>query len=152
MRTIIIQIRPATEAETNYIRFRLKVVGMMWQDIHRVRSDFWVAEDGGEVVGFARLEWGAEGALLGSLYVEPEYRNGGLGRVLVQRLEAEVYKRGRKQMMLFSTDAGEFFTRLGYVETPVTQTVEMMSDTPQVGWYLRHPDLLAEEISYSKML
>lgn len=152
MRTIIVRIRPATEAETNYVRFRLKVVGMIWQDVNPVRSNFWVAEDGGEVVGFARLEFGVSGALMGSLYVEPDYRNGGLGQMLVQRLEMEAARRGRKQLYLFSTDAGNFFTRLGYVKVPVSQTIEAIGDTPQVEWYLRQPDLLAKEVTYTKIL
>lgn len=152
MKTAIVRIRPATEAEANYVRFRLKVVGMMWQDVNPVRSMFWVAEDGRDIIGFARLEFGLQGALLGSLYVEPEYRSSGLGRAIVKRLETEAYKRGRQQLHVFSTEKGEFFKSLGFEEVPVKHTVSLIGDTPQVEWYLRHPDLLANEVTYTKML
>jgi amino-acid N-acetyltransferase len=146
------EIRPATEAEAQYVVERLKAVDMMWEDVDPARSFFHVARRENAIIGFVRFEPSVNGALLGSLYVEPEHRKAGLGQTLVEYIENESRRRAIPQIFLFSTEAGGFFQRLGYVEVPVADTVQAISDAPQVKWYVARPDLLAEEITFAKTL
>jgi N-acetylglutamate synthase-like GNAT family acetyltransferase len=146
------EIRPATESEAEYVVERLKAVDMMWEDVDPARSFFHVALSENAIIGFVRFEPCAKGALLGSLYVEPEYRKARLGQALVEYIENETRRQAISQIFLFSTEAGGFFQRLGYVEVPVADTVQAIPDAPQVKWYVARPDLLAEEITFAKTL
>lgn len=146
------EIRPATDAEARYVVERLKAVDMMWEDVDPTHSFFHVALSENAVIGFVRFEPCAKGALLGSLYVEPEYRKAGLGQSLVEYIENETRQQVIPQVFLFSTEAGGFFQRLGYVEVSVADTVQIIPDAPQVKWYVARPDLLAEEITFAKTL
>lgn len=146
----MIEIRPASAAEFLAIFERLKTIPMQWADIDPVRSLFQAAFDGDHIVGFARFEPDEHGALLGSLYVEPAYRKAGLGQAIVEYVEELTRQRGLTQLFVFSTEAGGFFQRLGFVETPVEKTVQTIPHSPQVEWYVQHPHYLAEEVTYVK--
>jgi N-acetylglutamate synthase-like GNAT family acetyltransferase len=148
----MISIHHATNDEFAYVVNRLKAVDMMWEDIDPARSQFWVAEQDGKIMGFARLELRQGGALMGSLYVEPAYRKAGLGRAIAERVEAEAREQGRTHLYVFSTGAGAFFLKHGYVEVPVLSVVTAIPDSPQVEWYVARPEELAAEVTYGKSL
>ena len=81
---------------------------------------FVVAEDAGEIVGVAGIEaCGATGehGLLRSVAVVPEWRNRGLGRVLVTRAIAEAEARGAKALYLLTTTAEAYFPSFGFSVT-----------------------------------
>jgi amino-acid N-acetyltransferase len=64
--------------------------------------------------GVIALEHFGTEALLRSLAVAPEYRQRGLGRELVARLEHDAHADGIKQLVLLTETAGPFFRGLGY--------------------------------------
>lgn len=72
---------------------------------------FFVARDGGELIGCVGMECYGESALLRSLAVAPEAQRGGLGRELTARLLAEARARGVREVVLLTTTAADFFTR-----------------------------------------
>jgi GNAT superfamily N-acetyltransferase len=86
-----------------------------------------VAELGGQIVGFAQLhvspaiEYEQPAAKLSALVVDEAHRGKGIGRALVESMEAEA--RARRCAMLFLTtaarreDAHEFYRRVGLEET-----------------------------------
>ncbi len=148
----MIEIRSASMEEFGIIFERLKEIPMQWEDIDPARSLFHAAFDGEAIVGFARFEPDERGALLGSLYVEPAYRKAGLGQAIVEYAEELTRQRGLPQLFVFSTEAGGFFQRLGFVETPVEWTVQTIPHSPQVEWYVQHPHYLAEEVTYVKQV
>lgn len=146
------KIRRATDSEVTQVRDRLSAVGMVYEDIDPVRSLFWVAERNDSMAGIVRLELDSPGALLGSLYVEPEHRGNGLGEALIEYIEQEARSRGATHIYLFSTGAGDYFRMLGYKEIPVEKTVSDIPNTPQVEYYRDRPDLLADEVTFQKSL
>ncbi|KAB2863569.1 MAG: GNAT family N-acetyltransferase [Anaerolineae bacterium] len=146
----MIEIRPASAEQFLAIFERLKAIPMQWEDIDSARSLFQAAFDGDSIIGFARFEPDERGALLGSLFVEPAYRKAGLGQAIVEYVEELTRQRGLSQLFVFSTEAGGFFQRLGFVEIPVEVTVQTIPHSPQVEWYVRHPHYLAEEVTYVK--
>lgn len=148
----MIEIRPTSAEEFLAIFERLKAIPMQWEDVDPARSLFHAAFDGDAIVGFARFEPDERGALLGSLYVEPAYRKVGLGQAIVEYIEKLTHQCSLSRLFVFSTEAGGFFQRLGFVETPVELTVQTIPHAPQVEWYVRHPHYLAEEVTYVKLI
>ena len=86
-----------------------------------------VAELAGEVVGLASLhvspslEYDEPAAKLAALVVAETYRGTGVGRALVQAMEAEARSRGCRAFFLTSAerraDAHAFYRRIGLEET-----------------------------------
>jgi amino-acid N-acetyltransferase len=72
---------------------------------------FFVARDGGALVGCVGMEKYGESALLRSLAVAPEAQARGLGRRLTARLLAEARAEGVREVVLLTTAAADFFTR-----------------------------------------
>jgi GNAT superfamily N-acetyltransferase len=86
-----------------------------------------VAEVGEEVVGLAHLqvtptiEYDRPAAKIGALIVDDAHRGEGIGRALVEALEAEARARGCELLFLTTSaqrkDAHEFYRRVGLEET-----------------------------------
>jgi GNAT superfamily N-acetyltransferase len=82
-----------------------------------------VAEDGGQVVGYAylvvsRLLYaGGLSAHLEELVVDADARSGGTGSALVRAVERLCGDRGVGQITMSTRRAGEFYKRLGYERT-----------------------------------
>jgi GNAT superfamily N-acetyltransferase len=86
-----------------------------------------VADSGDEVVGLAHLqvtpaiEHDRPAAKIGALVVTEAHRGGGIGRALVEALDAEARARGCALLFLTTnarrTDAHEFYKRVGLEET-----------------------------------
>lgn len=79
-----------------------------------------VAEDGGEVVGYALTVFstllytnGLSGQLQ-ELVVDEKSRRSGAGRALVEAVEAECVARGAAQLVVATRRAAGFYDRLGY--------------------------------------
>ena len=75
-------------------------------------------------------------------------RNRGIGSELLQAARKSAHTRGARSLYLFSTAAGAFFQRVGFVEVPVAQLVSALSGTPQVEWYKTRPADLAREVAW----
>jgi amino-acid N-acetyltransferase len=74
----------------------------------------WVIKSKDSLQGVIALErFGSEG-LLRSLAVAPEYRNRGLGRELVARLEHDARIDGLERLVLLTETAEPFFRSIGY--------------------------------------
>lgn len=79
-----------------------------------------VADDGGEVVGYALTVFstllytnGLSGQLQ-ELVVDESHRRSGAGRALVEAVEAECATRGAAQLVVATRRAAGFYDRLGY--------------------------------------
>jgi mycothiol synthase len=86
----------------------------------RAERDLWVAEEGGEVVGYAGLRpWHSPGWLEAVVVVHPGWRGRGVGHRLVRRLVEEARERGKACLGATAPDepaeAGRFLRRHGFV-------------------------------------
>jgi len=78
--------------------------------------DFTVAAVGSELAGCGALHfYGPRSAEVRSLAVHPQWKGHGLGRKLVQALEAEARDHGIESLFAF-TYIPDFFARLGFAE------------------------------------
>ncbi len=130
------------------VRALLEGEGMMTDGIEWPSACYLMAFDGDEAVGVVGIEPFLDSALLRSLYVAPAYRRRGVGRDLVAAARKAAHSRGARQLYLFSTDAGDFFTRIGFDPAPVAEVTEALRGTPQADYYLARPDELARERAY----
>jgi amino-acid N-acetyltransferase len=77
-------------------------------------TQLFVLFDEDNVLGTIGLEHDGEDALLRSLSVSEEKRNGGLGMELVSFIERYAKENGVKNIYLLTTTAAPFFSKLGY--------------------------------------
>lgn len=89
-------------------------------EVERPGSRVLVAEDDGDVVGFAHAAWntgGSEGSIL-RVYVAPDHRGEDLGRELVDRAAETLGKRGvariTAMVLAENEQGGAFYRSLGF--------------------------------------
>jgi len=76
--------------------------------------NFLAQREGSELVAVGGLELAGNSVLLRSVAVAPSQRGRGLGRQMVEALEALARDRGYQQMYLLTTSAERYFGKLGY--------------------------------------
>ena len=77
-------------------------------------ADFVVADEGSRLVAVAGLEARGADGLLRSVAVSSEVRSAGLGRAMVDAVEAMARSRGLKRLHLLTTTAAPYFARRGF--------------------------------------
>ncbi|MDQ7819038.1 MAG: arsenic resistance N-acetyltransferase ArsN2 [Armatimonadota bacterium] len=108
------EIRPAAPSHLPVVRDLLAAAGLPDGGLPEQLEGFVVATDGDQVVGCAGMEvYGACG-LLRSVAVRPDRRRRGVGRALVARLIARARAAGVAAIYLLTTDAVDYFARLGF--------------------------------------
>lgn len=100
-----------------YARQRLMLPRSLMQIYEHVR-DYWVAVDGGKVVGVGALHCFWEDLVeLRALAVAPDYKDLGLGRDIVLHLIAEARTMGASTVFAFTYIPG-FFSKFGFEQVP----------------------------------
>ncbi|MEF8787365.1 MAG: GNAT family N-acetyltransferase [Haloarculaceae archaeon] len=110
---------------------------------HIVSNTLLVARDDG-IVGFAMFTMETSGyqqdetrGIVENIYVEPAYRDGGLGAQLLRAAEDELAQRGAEtitlEVMAKNEDARRFYRRLGYEPHRVELEKRVESDTHSKG-------------------
>jgi amino-acid N-acetyltransferase len=107
-------IRLATKRDATAIEALLKNAGLPTADLASAKPLFLVAFNGDSLVGVAGIERFGEAALVRSVAVTPAHRGQGVGRALIEQVEAEATKAGAKQLILLTETAKAFFLRAGY--------------------------------------
>jgi N-acetylglutamate synthase-like GNAT family acetyltransferase len=130
------------------VRAMLSAAGMTTEGIEWAPACYLVAYFGSRPVGVIGVEPSLDAALIRSVYVVDEMRGRGIGAELVAAARKAAHTRGARSLYLFSTDAGDFFKRFGFVEVPIAQLVNSLSGVPQVKYYLARPDDLAREVAW----
>ncbi|MBL8059059.1 MAG: GNAT family N-acetyltransferase [Anaerolineales bacterium] len=145
------RLRPAGEADRPDLAAVLAEAGLSTQALLAPGSHYWAAEAEGLMVGVIGLELGAGAALLRSLAVRPAARGQGLGAALVAEALRWAEAQALRAAYLFSTDAGPFWRRQGFVEVPVPELVAALPEAPQVQHYAAH-GWLPDEVAYRRAL
>ena len=83
---------------------------------------FWIAETDGRVIGAVMAGWDGQRGWIYHLAVEPERRRHGVGRALVETVEARLARLGcpkiNLQVQATNADVVAFYERLGYRTEP----------------------------------
>jgi N-acetylglutamate synthase-like GNAT family acetyltransferase len=141
-------IREAHRGDGPALAALLTACGLSTHAILWPGTRYWLAEGAaGAVEGAVGLELGAEAVLLRSAAVLPERRGAGIGAALTR---AAIAAAGDAAVYLFSTGAGPYWQRLGFVEVPVDELVAALPDAPQVRHYAERgwlPDEVAWVLS-----
>lgn len=81
----------------------------------------WIEEQDGVAAGVLVLEDTAEGLMLDNIAIAPAFRGKGIGRRLLDFVEAEARRRGHARIHLYTNEKMvenvAIYTRLGYAET-----------------------------------
>jgi len=109
-------IRPATAADLPGIRQLLEGKRLPTADLEHSLPVLFVAQDGPMLVGAGGFEVHGESGLLRSVVVADRLRGTGLGRALVESVEAAARQRGLRELVLLTETARDFFARIGYVD------------------------------------
>jgi len=148
---LFMNIRNASEIEVQEIIYTLRSEHMRWEDIDPDRSRFYVAADAdGNVMGFVRYESGILNGLLASLFVYSDYFDQGIEEQLVTHIEDVARSNFRRQLVLFSSTAGDFYSGLGFDEVPLGEAMRLIQETPQGRWLSENSQQLSAEIAWIK--
>ena len=106
------------------------------------RAGFWVARRGGELAGFFGIEPSGPGAAeLRRMYVVPEFRRRGLGRMLLAEAEKMAHRMGYRRLDLSTSElqgpALALYRHAGYEETGAA-IAELPSNKTIGGGVRRH--------------
>jgi GNAT superfamily N-acetyltransferase len=109
-----------------------------WRELD-VEHDSWVVEGGGRIAGFGSVEE-HDGHWRVDAYVDPAAWGRGIGRLLVEELEAEAISRGARRVenavLLRDLRAQELLASCGYREIRRFQhmRIELDAEPPAPGW------------------
>jgi N-acetylglutamate synthase-like GNAT family acetyltransferase len=134
--------------DLDLVRAMLERAAMLTGGLDAPSSCYLIAYIGDEPVGLVGIEPRLDAALIRSLYVADAMRSQGIGAKLVTAARKAAHTRGARHLYLFSTDAGEFFRRLGFEKVPAEETIKAMRGAPQAEYYRAHPDELACEVTW----
>ena len=101
---------------------------------------YWIADLDGKPAGCIGLEQGQGASLIRSTAVLPAMRSRGLGRALVLSALTHASLRGDQVVYLFSSEAGDYWKRFGFVPATVPEIEAALPNAPQVksgltkGW------------------
>lgn len=107
-----------------------------------------LAFDGDDAVGVVGIEPMLDSALLRSLYVVEQHRHREIGRRLVMAARQAAHTRGARQLYLFATGEGGFFSRLGFKRAALEELTAALKGSPQTDYYLARPQELAGAVAY----
>jgi len=118
------KVRSAKSADLAAVEHLLGASDLPIDGVRDNFANFVVAEDDGTIAGAVGLEKYGTFGLLRSAVVSPEYRSGGVGRQLVERLLARAEEAGVDQLYLLTTTAEEYFPKFGFTRTTRTAVPE----------------------------
>jgi N-acetylglutamate synthase-like GNAT family acetyltransferase/protein-tyrosine-phosphatase len=107
-------LRRATPADRAGVAALLDTLALPLAGVPSDLAGFVVAEQAGRIVGTAGMEVYGRTGLLRSVGVDPEWRSGGLGTALVDRVLEDARAAGVEEVFLLTTTAERYFPRHGF--------------------------------------
>ncbi|ALW87622.1 GNAT family N-acetyltransferase [Deinococcus actinosclerus] len=135
-----VKLRQAAPADLPTVLDLLTRCGLHTASVELEAGTYWIAELDGVPGGCIGLEHGQGVSLIRSTAVVPEARSQGLGRALVRSALTHASLRGDRTVFLFSSEAGDYWTRFGFGPSSAAEIAGALPDVPQVksglskGW------------------
>lgn len=125
-------IARARTTDLNEVLALLEEVDLPKEGVAEHFGEFFVAREGGKLIGCVGQERYGDVALLRSLAVSPGSQRSGLGQALTTRLLDEARASGVREFVLLTTTARDFFARqFGFAETERRNFNETFADSPE---------------------
>jgi N-acetylglutamate synthase-like GNAT family acetyltransferase len=121
------------------------------EGIHEIGTKYWGAFIGNSLIGIIGCEYENEYGLLRSALVDKNYRGNRIAEQLTKVLLQSAREDKVEEVFLFSTEAGEYWTKLGFQRTDTYELIQKLRNAPQVklfeklGW-------LPSEVAYKYIL
>jgi amino-acid N-acetyltransferase len=139
-------IESATPNDLPEIRALLQRLRLPLEGVAEHLTTMLVAREGEAIVGTAALELYAEGALLRSVAVEPQWQGKQLGHQLIDAALQLATTHGVRTVFLLTTTAEQFFPKFGFeqinreqVPPSVRRSAEFQSACPASAIVMRRP-------------
>ena len=135
-----IRLLQAAPEDFDTIKALLTQAGLYTSSVTPEGATYWIAQLDGVAGGCIGLEHGQGVSLIRSTAVLPEFRGHGLGRALVLSALTHASLRGDHTVYLFSSEAGDYWKRYGFVPSTAAEVEAALPDAPQVrsgvlrGW------------------
>lgn len=135
-----IRLLQAAPEDFDTIKALLTQVGLYTSSVTPEGATYWIAQLDGVAGGCIGLEHGQGVSLIRSTAVLPEFRGHGLGRALVLSALTHASLRGDHTVYLFSSEAGDYWKRYGFVPSTAAEVEAALPEAPQVrsgvlrGW------------------
>jgi len=125
-------LQQASSEQRGAVLGLLRQAGLPVADLEgEARPEFFVAVDGGEVIGAVGVERFGTAALLRSLVVEAAWRGHGIADALVRAAEDHARGAGVNELWLLTSDAAEYFMAREYVTADRTQAPACLRESAQ---------------------
>ena len=112
--TTAIAYRSAVDKDLPSIITLLKETGLPTMDIKPGMQEFFIAEKDNRIVGVIGIECYNDIALLRSMAVSSDNRNGGIASHLVEQLLSYAGRKGMRKIYLVTNTAESYFTKKGF--------------------------------------
>src|SRR5687768_4750627 len=119
-------IRTAEPGDRPSVEALLTEAGLPLEGVDEHFASFFVADEGGKIVGAAGIEWYGKDALLRSVVVASDAKGIGVGSLLTRRALDEARVHGARAVYLLTTTAEAFFPRFGFERTTREEAPERM--------------------------
>lgn len=135
-----IRLLQAVPDDFSTITALLEACGLYTTSVTPEGSTYWIAFLDGNPAGCIGLEHGPGASLIRSTAVLPQFRGHGLGRALVVSALTQASLRGDRAVYLFSSEAGDYWKRFGFVPSTAAEVEAALPEAPQVrsgmckGW------------------
>jgi amino-acid N-acetyltransferase len=109
-----LHVRPATADDTPALRALLEQSSLPTESLENGTTEFFIAEERGQLVGVAGYEYYGPDALLRSVAVSPAVRGKGYGTRMVRWMIGYAREREIRSLVLLTETAEKFFSGQGF--------------------------------------
>jgi amino-acid N-acetyltransferase len=130
-----ISYRKATQTDEPIIRAVLEESKLHTESLGGKITEFFLAEQGGVIVGVAGFEYYGDDALLRSVAILSRERNKGTGSAMIDWMLSRAKEQRIKRIVLLTNTAKKFFEKKGFTVVPrATITNEAMQKCSEFAY------------------
>ena len=134
-REMKVEVKPVANSDLDKLRIVLLAEGLPVEDILRAPVKFFeVCAENGARIGWGGLEIYGHEAVLRSVVVNSVLRGTGSGKILVETLLEEAKHLELKRLWLLTTNAENFFAKLGFRHALRTDAPKSIQDCEEFRW------------------
>lgn len=115
------------------------------------QSIYFYIQNEGRIIGTIGAELNGHCALIRAAGVSPEYRRQRVANRLFDRLVQELELNGVTYLYLFSRQAADFWSNMGFSKCEIQEVIDVLSNTPQVQEFLKDNSIWTDVAWFRKL-